>query len=245
MDAIYKKIEQIQTNKRSIPKKDLSTMIKSLTSEIRDHRTIEKLILNFFSLNSKDVEAVLKGIWLVVLDEFSENEKRSFDHGVLEKLDKLVSNLNQVSVKQTNLPFHLSAALGKLNVDDTFIESTDSSLKEMFLENSDKSLKSECPFGEYPRYVPYMFPWKLRLSFSSRTKQRNEDSGCHIEHGPFDGKIRAWWSWNPTIILMVYLQGWGGNLAANDNHFFYKWWFVAAVGLTPYHCQWMLHARKY
>ncbi len=191
------------------------------------------------------MEAVLKEIRLIVLDEFSENEKGFFDHGVLEKLDKLVSNINHISLKQTKLPFHLSATLGKLKLDDTFMESIDSSLKEIFIADSNRNFKIECPIGEYPRYVPYMFPWKLRLSYSSRTKQRREDSGCHIEHGPFDGKRRAWWSWNPTIILMVYLQGWSGNLAANDNHFFYKWWFVAAVGLTPYHCQWMLYSRKY
>ncbi|HEX8642003.1 MAG TPA: hypothetical protein VF704_12730 [Allosphingosinicella sp.] len=154
----------------------------------------------------------------------------------------LSDDMNAHSLSTTSLPFHLAAATGKLRLDEAFEIRHRKTRNRLFarqIEQAKATAAGECPMGYFPRYVWGQWPWQLRNSFNIKTYQRPEDVGCHFRQGPYNGKIRGWFTWSGRVALMIVLQSWGGALAADSTHLFYKWWHVAQVGLSP----WELHVH--
>lgn len=248
MENFIEKLRSVQTLEENIGKIELKRLAKDLIQEYECEKELENNLLLFFSLNSSDVESLLKRMRK---DSIKAHKKDKLGKAFLRNNERLISgmveNLNKLSLEETKKPFHLSAALGELKVTEKMANSFELNAKDLLTNDTDETVlkAAGCPYGSYPRYVGKQWPWKLKMSFRTRTYQRKEDVGCHFQHGPFNGVIRGWVSFSPQVLLMVLLQGWGFKLAANNNHFFYKWWFVIAVGLSPWSCQWLLFARKY
>ena len=246
MENFIEKLKAIQTLEESIGPMELKRLSANLSEEYDCEETLESNLLLFFSLNAKDVEVLLKFMRKTSRIDNEDGERSvKFLEENEKPIAKMVSQLNELSLAKVNKPFHLAAALGELEVDEKTAAAFERKIKGLPIAE-DKALKAgSCPFGVYPRYVSKQWPWKLKMSFKTRTRQRKEDVGCHFQHGPFKGVIKGWVSFHYKVIVMVLLQGWGFKLAANNNHFFYKWWFVLAVGLTPWSCHWLLFARKF
>ena len=250
MEKFIEKLQEVQTLSESVGKYELGKLATKLADDYECKKELENNLLFFFSLNSSDLELVLKLIRRVPVEIEKEDK---VGNKFLRKNERLISSmvksLNRYSIKKTGKPFHLSAVLGELEITEKMANSFKLNVVELSENEKQTSLKAKalggCPQGYYPRYVGKKLPWKLGLSFRTRTYRRKEDAGCHFQHGPFRGTIKGWVSFNIRVVLMVLFQGWGGNLAANNKHFFYKWWFVIMLGLTPYSCQWLLYARRY
>lgn len=247
MKNFIEELKITETLLDSIGKMELNRLSLKLMEEYECEDELQSNLLLFFSLNDKDMESVLFEFRKnIILNEVEDKTGKLFLEKNERKISLIINKLNQLSLKETGKPFHLSAALGELNISEKHSEMFDLNIKELFTDTDIKRQKaSNCPFGSYPRYVNKMIPWKLQSSFRITTKQRIEDVGCHFEHGPFKNTIKGWVTFSPQVIIMVLLQGWGFKLAANNNHFFYKWWFVIAAGLTPYSCQTLLYARRF
>jgi len=245
MKNIIKKISKLKTLETSIGAKQIQALAIKLSDEYEKEKELENDLLLFFSLNSKDVENLLVNLRKASLKTLEDEKGIEFLKKNEKQISEMIKQLNKHSLKEHNEPFHLSAAKGDLKMSEKIASTIGLKLSSIPGIEASTAKSGSCPFGNYPRYVGKKFPWKLRLSFKTRTYQRREDSGCHFQHGPFNGTIKGWVSFFPQVMIMVLLQGWGFKLAANNNHFFYKWWFVLAVGLTPYACQYLLWARKY
>lgn len=246
-ENFIERLHEVKTFSESIGKVELESLTNKLIVDYECEDELESMLILFFSLNAADAEMVLKNLRERSIHEYEEDRIGiKFLKEKEKHIAKMITKMDKISQKEVNKPFHLAAALGQLNLTEKVVESFNIDIKELMgKDNKSMSKAIECPYGSYPRYVSKQWPWKLKLSFNTTTKQRKEDVGCHFDHGPFKGTIRGWVSFSPQVMLMVLLQGWGFKLAANNNHFFYKWWFVIAVGLTPYSCQWTLFSRKY
>ncbi|MGD2089247.1 MAG: hypothetical protein PVH61_23920 [Candidatus Aminicenantes bacterium] len=246
--TLFKRITAVKTNEKSVGPKVLDKIAASMVNETKNVTELEQTLLQFYALNSSDFENIL--IKIRKLNRLNQKEnKQEASH--LEKLEKNVQSacheLNLISMKRFNVPFHLAAVRSKFDFAPEVMKRNGISLEVIQgkEKKSNKIAKASCITGSYPRYVGSCGPWKLRISFNTTTRQRPEDVGCHYVHGPFAGTIRGWVSFSPQIWTMVALQSWGGKLAANYNHFFYKWWPLAILGLTPYDCHPRLYARVY
>lgn len=249
MKNLIEKLQNVQTFSESLDKVDLDTLAAQIASEFDCDEQIENTLLFFFSLNRTDLEYVLEKVRRLSINQLDDKDPgKKFLTKNEKEIAKMVVQLNDHSISKYGVPFHLSAAKGIFENQESTISRINLNVKELVdgkNSNPVSTLRADCNTGNYPRYIPNMAPWRLRLSFSTRTMQRVQDVGCHFEHGPFNGTIRGWVTFDTRVIIMVLLQGWGFNLAANNNHFFYKWWFVIAAGLTPYSCHYSLYARVY
>ena len=245
MKKIIKQISKLKTLESSIGDAEIRKLAHTLSLEIESKKEFESKLLLFFSLNAKDVEKVLAILRKNSIELLEKEEEKEFIKSNELHIADMIIKFNEYSLKKYKVPFHLAAARGEFQLNKEIEANINISIYDIPGIEISKVNSDRCPLGNYPRYVPQMWPWKIRLSFRTKTYQRKEDVGCHFQHGPFNGIIRAWTSTNLSIFIMVFLQGWGGKLAANTNHFFYKWWFVIAVGFTPYHCQYLLWARRY
>lgn len=247
MEKFLASLKKTKTLSESIGKIGLENLSNNLISDYDCEEEMENHLLYFFSLNSRDVEVLLKIMRKKSITEDAEDKiGGKFLRENEKNIAAMVRKMNKISMKEVNKPFHLAAALGELEIPEKTQVAFRMNIENLFKESTGKTLKRvQCPIGSFPRYVGKVWPWKLRMAFRTRMKQRREDVGCHFQHGPFKGTIRGWVTFNIRVVIMVLLQGWGGKLAANNNHFFYKWWFVVAVGLSPYSCHWLLLARKY
>lgn len=215
-------------------------------SDIRDKTEL------FFSLSGEDAAEVLKEVRIKACKELADiDEDAALLMKLEEQIHQMVVEIDKYSQETTKLPFHRAAILGKLSLDEDLIDKylnigIELFQKEVEQKTGSRSINS-CPFGRYPRYLGggWTWPWKRHHSWRVQTRQRREDVGCHFDHGPFPKVIKGYQTTHSRTFIMILLQGWGGKLAANNYHFFYKWWFVAIMGLTPWTLMWTLKARQY
>ena len=244
MENLIEKIKTVRTLETSIGEANLNKLACMMSQDSENEEHLENTLLYFYSLGAADVDTLLSIFRKRMASEFdAADPMKAFYEKNSEKLNTMFKDFNKASVKEYGQPFHLAAALGKVKAMDDIAAKNAFSIDGLF--NSSAKGLGGCPMDSYPYYVGSVFPWKLRASFHISTKQRKEDTGCHFEHGPFNGTIKGWVTYSPLIVGMIGLQGWGFKLAANNNYLFYKWWFVVAMGLTPYNCMLSLFVRVY
>lgn len=249
MTLNQQRTNDIQTISASVGSREIEHLINRIANDAETGEDLEATVLSFLSLGTEDLEAVLTALRAkAVSDPEIPESERAFLRSNGEILASLARDLNKASMKAHKIPFHLALAQGKGSSLEKLVASKNLGGGKPFGTagpGDGREQREECPTDYYPRYVPHNSPWKLRASFNITTKQRPQDVGCHFQHGPFQGTIRGWVTFSPQTAAMVSLQGWGFNLAASNSYLFYKWWFVAMMGMTPFTCMNTLYIRRF
>jgi hypothetical protein len=240
-DALFKELSGLQTNSASLPAAALDQLAADMAGQSASAAAFRQTLLQFYALNAADVEAVLTAVRRLNREVLvQQGQSTAFLDQNEAAVQQAVRSLNAVSLADYNMPFHLAS----LNGHADYIEG-------VLLDNGVLSPTTagvsffSCPTGNFPAYVGTAAPWKLRLSFSIQSVSRPQDAGCNLQHGAFNGTIRNWITYTPSIYAMIALNAWGGKLAANNNYFFYKWYSLAPLGFVPYLCELYLYARVY
>jgi len=248
LKTITSEISAVKTNKNNVDGKQLVRIASMMSQETQDPDQLKRTLLQFYALNAHDLEIVLIKIRELNRPRIKEKIRNINQFEMTERyIQAACRELNGISLKRYKVPFHLAAVNYKLDfikkvMEKNGIKPHDAQVKD---DKPGRNTRASCPMDSYPRYVQVQWPWKLRLSLHISTRQRQEDVGCHYDHGAFEGKIRGWVSFSPRIWGMISLNGWDWRLAANDRHLFYKWWSLVPFGLTPVDCMNKLYARIY
>lgn len=240
--TITDRLKAVTQNKRSLSSKATEQLAIQLSSNAESPFALERTLSMFYGLGCEESEAVLTLTRARIAADAGdskqeETSKISFRTSE-ETILLAVKELNKESTKKTKLPFHRATLIGAVPSLDKVL-----SQKDVMSFSGAKSAAVSCPRDSYPRYVGPQWPWNLQLANSQSLRSRIEDSGCNINHGPFKKNIKGWVSFFPAGWVMVYANGWGGNLAANDKNLFVKWWTLAPIGLIPWNLFGVLWTR--
>jgi hypothetical protein len=238
---------ELQPLESTLGQRGIDDLVRRMATPSETPEDLEATVLLFFSLTAGDVEAVTAGLRArAIEDTYIPERERAFLRSQSADLDTLAKRLNEASMHEHGIPFQLALARSlRVPVDEAIATTGIGRARPLPDRTTKDKAVVECTNGNYPRYVPKKAPWKLDWSFNIAMRQRPQDVGCHYQHGPFSGKIRGWVTFSGQTVAMVGMQGWGFNLAANDNYLFYKWWFVAMMGMTPLQCMATLCVRRF
>lgn len=244
-DQIFAKLEQIGDAEVHLSDSERARLGQRLAEDAETPEELGDLVTQFFELSGEDAMHVLVATRQAQRDQ-GASQPVPIPSWEETRLSNLCAKLNEYAIEKHKLPFHRAAMDGKRMPYERLFKEAGVSIDE---RPTEARKASGCPEQSFPRYVFSGAPWRLRASFHVTTVSRREDVGCHFRHGPYKWTpgnpsfIRNWITYSPSVFVMILMNSWGGGLAADSNHFFYKWWFVAMMGLSPYHLMNSLFAR--
>jgi hypothetical protein len=236
-EELYKAALEVKPGD-SLPPDELKRLAYQLTTEGLSEDEFKSAILRYYALNASDVEAVLAQVRARHIEYAKANGQDVAQQLEDEpKIAAAVQDLNKYALEAYGLPFHQATLRGNAGFGEEIVLShglTPPVTEKAFY----------CAEDYYPRYVGASFPWRIRSAWSVQSRYRWQD-GCNLNHGAFNDDIRNWIPLSGGVVGMVYTNGWGGKLAANNRNFYYKWWTLPIFGLTPWHMMLLLKARAY
>lgn len=243
MDAFYATLQaDLASNAHGnlyLSNTEIEELAQQMVADAEDQYGLKNTLLKFYSASAPSVETVLRRTRELVVADARRTNRLTSDHSALTatSVEETTSQLNYQAVGEVGVPFPLAILRGWTAP----FERRDGGISTARVS----AALPACPEEIYPRYVGPAAPWKLQPCFHVSFRWRRLDAGCNIHFGSFEQPIKNWVAFAPLVYAMVFANGWGGNLAANNNSLFIKAWTLPPFGIVPPTLPLKLFTRKF
>jgi hypothetical protein len=242
--TFYEDIIKSARGNESLLASEVDDLAGKMLDEAPTPNELKNLMLKFYSLNASTVTAVLGKMREVGI----ENARAAaLSHvqtliAAEPETSALIAQLNQQSLSEINLPFHLALLRGWVAPFER--GNSGPSTARSVSANTGAVTAANCPTQIYWRLVGAEIPWQLQKCWTVANRARQGSSVCDIHFGPFAKSIRGWVGFTGQIHSLVGFQGLGGKLLASFDSFSLKVWTLPLAGISPSMLPSMLDSRR-